>query len=249
MLVLTLITVGLACLLQLSSPVRLDQSTQQHVFQARLFPRTHICLVLLICNNDDSLKFRLLCWTSLIYLLGRLTRHSEEDPLVRSCWHWDTSSDLWHQSVDQQRRGIPRRQIKPCIVRQAVLTKPCSRSESQTGGFKWHQRCKNNSLNIKYLLVSNRFLDVSLQRWQIKRHPDLKMYVLKPVKIDLLMFALGLKINPADILLLCNKCMNLNMLVFGRSQPNSPSRAPPTEELFFYVQCNITKMMAHAEQT
>lgn len=41
-LVLTLIPVGLACLQQLSSPVRLDQSTQQHVFQARVFPSTLI---------------------------------------------------------------------------------------------------------------------------------------------------------------------------------------------------------------
>lgn len=57
---LTLITVGLACLRQLSCAVRPDQSLQQHVFQARVSPRTRIRLVLLICNNDDSFKFRVL---------------------------------------------------------------------------------------------------------------------------------------------------------------------------------------------
>lgn len=60
MLVLTLITVGLACLLQRSPSVRLDQSTKQHMFQARVSPRPHILLVLLIYNNDESLKFRLM---------------------------------------------------------------------------------------------------------------------------------------------------------------------------------------------
>lgn len=49
------------------------------------------------------LKIQHAAWTGLIYLLPclMLCVTPEEELLVHSCWHWDTSSELWHQSMDQ----------------------------------------------------------------------------------------------------------------------------------------------------
>lgn len=80
--VLTLITVGLACLLQFSSPVRPDQTKY---VSGLSYPRTQVCLVPLIYNNDDSLRFSLQHGVNLFITLSHAVRHSEEETLVQSC--------------------------------------------------------------------------------------------------------------------------------------------------------------------
>lgn len=65
------------------------------------------------------------CCTDLINLFispPHAVCHSEVEPLVRSCQRRDTSSDFRRSSVNQHRQATARRQIKPCIARQAVLT-------------------------------------------------------------------------------------------------------------------------------
>lgn len=92
MLVLTLITVGLACLLQLSSSVRLDQSTQQHVFHTRVFSRTHIHLVLLIYVMTPLNLESCVDVINLFIIVPHAECHPVEEPTGVNTG--DTNSDL-----------------------------------------------------------------------------------------------------------------------------------------------------------
>lgn len=89
------------------------------------------------------------CCTDLINLFispPHAVCHSEVEPLVRSCQRRDTSSDFRRSSVNQHRQATARRQIKPGIARQAVLTELLfffSEWKNDTGA------AKNNSLNVK----------------------------------------------------------------------------------------------------
>lgn len=85
-------------------------------------PRTHIRLVLLIYNNDDSLKFSCAAWTWLIYLFACLMLRVT---LKRShrCAPVDTGTRAPICDTSQRTNtdeGFHARRIKPCIVRQAV---------------------------------------------------------------------------------------------------------------------------------
>lgn len=80
MLVLTLITVGLACLLQLSASVKLDQSTQQHVFQTR----TLFCLSTTMMSQGAA---RTLLIYLLAFLMLRVTKKRNN-----WCTHVDTGT-------------------------------------------------------------------------------------------------------------------------------------------------------------
>lgn len=145
---LTLITVGLAYLLQLSASVRLDQSTQQHVFQARVSPTTHIFTCPAYLQQRRVLKIQATACTSLINLLGCRV------PLVtlrgtHRCAHADTGTPVlicdtcrW-TSRDER---FPRRQIKPCIVSQAVPSKLFCQSKIHQGGFIGHSNAKITSI-------------------------------------------------------------------------------------------------------
>lgn len=110
-----------------SAAPRLCQTRSKHtatyVTGQSFPPRTHIRLVLLIYNNDDSLKFRCAAWTSLIYLLACLMLRVTLKRSYR-CAHVDTGTQAPICDTSQWTNtdeGLHARQIKPCIVRQAVL--------------------------------------------------------------------------------------------------------------------------------
>lgn len=136
-----------------SAALRLCQTRSKHTatcVSGQSFPQNSHFPCPAYLQQRRVLKIQPTACTSLIYLL---VCHMPRVTLRRNHWcaHADTGTrapicDTCRWTNRDKR--FPHRQIKPCIVRQAVLTKLVCQSKIHQGGFKRHSDAKITDISL-----------------------------------------------------------------------------------------------------